>query len=384
MVKSVSSDSDAIFDPYGHFGQTFQQLELDNVINQYKICKVKPPSMEKFLDTDGKSLDLSAPAFTIPGGRIGPFDTRNTAFGTEVFPALFLLPDDADMSEKDQYFLRSLIANALLKSSAGSAKFSIAEISTVTETDISTKSAKTKKFKQFLDTWSCTGYTLLSCFYELGGSLTQAKLISANDFNLIEMWVQDLRLINYQDSVAIGNAVQSEEQACIGPDALNGVYFHPSIRLQEQEHRSREGKVLLETFENNLKKSEAFASRNLQKLCPALDLREVMSYEKYDPHDNILVIITFPKKDYHNIPLLEIMYRHHFKNILYCGEPDPVVDEYMETYHGQSGTYFSFLPVHHKQSAGYECLLGAIEMGYHVDGFLVVNEDTLINSWNFR
>ena len=45
--------------------------------------------------------------------------------------------------------------------------------------------------------------------------------------------------------------------------------------------------------------------------------------------------------------------------------------------------HFSFLPVHHKKSAGYECLLGAIEMGYRVDGFLLVNENTLVNSWNF-
>ena len=94
--------------------------------------------------------------------------------------------------------------------------------------------------------------------------------------------------------------------------------------------------------------------------------------------------MTFYKKDYHNIPLLEIMYRHHFKNIIYCGEPDPLVDEYMQHYNGESGTYFSFLPVHHTESAGYECLLGAIELGYSVDGFLLVNEDTLINSWNFK
>ena len=62
--------------------------------------------------------------------------------------------------------------------------------------------------------------------------------------------------------------------------------------------------------------------------------------------------------EYTNLNLL------YLKNILYCGEPDEVVDEYMKHYNGESGTYFSFLPVHHKQSAGYECLLGAIEMGY--------------------
>ena len=57
---------------------------------------------------------------------------------------------------------------------------------------------------------------------------------------------------------------------------------------------------------------------------------------------------------------------------MYCGEPDEVVDEYMKHYNGESGTYFSFLPVHHKQSAGYECLLGAIEMGYIGKTFLKI------------
>jgi hypothetical protein len=33
---------------------------------------------------------------------------------------------------------------------------------------------------------------------------------------------------------------------------------------------------------------------------------------------------------------------------------------------------------------GYECLLGALEMGYNVDGYLVVDEKTLINPWNFK
>ena len=33
---------------------------------------------------------------------------------------------------------------------------------------------------------------------------------------------------------------------------------------------------------------------------------------------------------------------------------------------------------------GYECLLGALEMGFNVDGFLVMDEKTLINPWNFK
>ena len=48
LLKSFAPDTNSMFDPYGHFGQTFQQIgEDDNNINQYKICEVKPPSIEK-------------------------------------------------------------------------------------------------------------------------------------------------------------------------------------------------------------------------------------------------------------------------------------------------------------------------------------------------
>ena len=122
MVKTFKDGThDVRFDPYGHFGQAFQSNDFENNINQYKICEIKPPSVEKvhkyifkkkrnilshnfsvkynflcgyfelwifymhqsnnkynffkkyfllskqFLDSDGISLDVSAPAFTIPG-----------------------------------------------------------------------------------------------------------------------------------------------------------------------------------------------------------------------------------------------------------------------------------------------------------------------------
>ena len=138
----------------------------------------------------------------------------------------------------------------------------------------------------------------------------------------------------------------------------------------------------------------------------------------FDQHEDLLLIVTFYRREYNNIPLLEVLYRPHFKvgrltrlntncidlnlvwcitkqtlivrynsyqilqNILYCGEPDEIVDEYMRHYHGFQGAYFSFLPTHTK--TGYECILGAVEMGYNVEGFLLINQDTLINSWNFK
>ena len=54
------------------------------------------------------------------------------------------------------------------------------------------------------------------------------------------------------------------------------------------------------------------------------------------------------------------------------GEPDEMVDKYMESFNSRQGSLFSFLPTH--RQAAYECLLGALEMGYNVDGFLVVDQ----------
>jgi len=39
----------------------------------------------KFLDNDGRSMDLSAPPLTLPGKISTPFDSRNTVFSRNAF-----------------------------------------------------------------------------------------------------------------------------------------------------------------------------------------------------------------------------------------------------------------------------------------------------------
>ena len=120
--------------------------------------------------------------------------------------------------------------------------------------------------------------------------------------------------------------------------------------------------------------NKQLSARAIQRLCPSVDLRNSGQRLKSlgDVYDDVLLIVTFNRAEYHNIPLFEVIYRHHFKNMLYCGEPDPVVDEYMSQYLGLQGSHFSFLPARSK--TGYECLLGAIEMGYEVEGCVGRNE----------
>lgn len=63
--------------------------------------------------------------------------------------------------------------------------------------------------------------------------------------------------------------------------------------------------------------TEEYAVKQIQRLCPTVDVTDLANG---DVHEDLLLIITFYRKEYQNIPLLEILYRPHFKNILYCGE----------------------------------------------------------------
>ena len=187
----------------------------------------------------------------------------------------------------------------------------------VTANDITAKSSLSGDFSDFIDNWECDKYTVLRCMQDLAGQLMQKGLIQTQDLDYVEMWVRDLRSIGYNDSSVVPASEAKYEpcicnpQPCTGDDHLEGVYFHPSVSIKEIEHRARQGKFLDENdFRNQLRQSANFASRMLQTLCPSIDIKKALANQnQYDPHDNILLIVTFYKGDYETIPLLEIMYR---------------------------------------------------------------------------
>ena len=115
---------------------------------------------------------------------------------------------------------------------------------------------------------------------ELAGQLMQNDLIQLSDLTYIEMWVRDLKDIGWpflpqQDDIAVVQPSQAKDEPCVGEDSLSGVYFHPSVRIKEIEHRARQGKFLDEDdFRNQLQKSASFASRMLQTLCPSIDIKK--------------------------------------------------------------------------------------------------------------
>ncbi|TRY81053.1 hypothetical protein TCAL_09447 [Tigriopus californicus] len=387
------------FDPYGHFGpdQANKRLKRemdeqstepaeDYIIHKYKICEITPPSLEKFLDTDGYSLDTAAPAITLPGEISSPFDSRNTLFGRDAFWSLLLLPleEQEGAPSRDNYVIRSILGQTVLAEVAGSTKFSMARTALSSNVkELSQFGPRVHQFLDFVNGWSCPSSTALYCLNALISDLVANNILEEEAADVADMWVKDLLHVRYKDIPRRRSSNGYTHTPCIGDDALFNVYFHPAI--QYQAPRSPKALTLTEEEGRSLSTTQLnrqVTNQVVQRLCPTVSVESAFKEcAKCNRHENILLIVTFNKKDYSNIPLFEVMYRHHFQNILYCGPPDEKVDKYMEQYNGIQGTYFSFLPAHSK--TGYECLLGAIEMGFNVDGYMVAAHDTLINSWNF-
>lgn len=115
-------------------------------------------------------------------------------------------------------------------------------------------------------------------------------------------------------------------------------------------------------------------------ICPGYS--QLLPHTPAAPLNNILLIVAMTAMRYEMIPVFEVVYREQFRNILYCGSPHDSIEIFLRKYQLSEDRSFSFLPVHSKYT--YECLLGALEMGYNVDGWIMATDDALINSWNLH
>ena len=56
--------------------------------------------------------------------------------------------------------------------------------------------------------------------------------------------------------------------------------------------------------------NKQLSARAIQRLCPSVDLRNSRNHRNgNDVYDDVLLIVTFNRAEYHNIPLFEVIYR---------------------------------------------------------------------------
>lgn len=116
-------------------------------------------------------------------------------------------------------------------------------------------------------------------------------------------------------------------------------------------------------------------NRLLRIMCPEFpDLPEI---EVTFPE--ILLIVDFNTPElYHVIPYMELLYRRHFADIMYCGAQPETLKQLMENVSVISSIYFVDIP-HHSWTQKYRCVELAMKMCDKVAGYALIGDDTLIN-----
>ncbi|KAF4522818.1 hypothetical protein B566_EDAN008079 [Ephemera danica] len=101
---------------------------------RYRVCELRPPSIEKFLQQPSggiDELDLAAPAVVIPGDTLAPASSQISLYSGEALWALALLP--AAEHPVPAHLLRTLWAYPLLANIAASVKVSLSPLPAPTQ-----------------------------------------------------------------------------------------------------------------------------------------------------------------------------------------------------------------------------------------------------------
>ena len=251
--------------------------------------------------------------------------------------------------------------------------------------------------------------------------MLQFQHITPRSVSFVESWISDLQKLRYLEPPIIPRR-RGYMNPCLGADGLNGVSFYPALpprtvtleqlrrrnvtleRYQKEEAlldtlnrahgESLVRKIEIELDESNSTSAGVRSGKGLdlgdeadhlslvreftESACPGY--APLLPHKPETPMHNVLLIIAMTALRYELIPVFEVVYREQFPNILYCGAPHDSIDPYLRKYQVSEDRSFSFLPVHTKYT--YECVMGALEMGYNVDGYLMTTDDALINNWN--
>ena len=248
------------------------------------------------------------------------------------------------------------------------------------------------------------------------------QYVPAASVALVDSWISDLQKLGYLEPPVIPRR-RGYMNPCLGADGLNGVSFYPALATRslnaDDLHRRNSAlerylkeetlldalqRVRINATDHDEAASAESSGRSVRSASPAPEPLESLAetssvplireftdrtcpgYSQLIPHQaahpmhNVLLIVAMTTLRYDLIPFFEVLYRHQFPNLLYCGAPHDSIEIYLRKYQLSEERSFSFLPVHTKYT--YECVMGALEMGFNVDGYLMTTDDALINTWN--
>ncbi|XP_041376329.1 probable glycosyltransferase STELLO1 isoform X1 [Gigantopelta aegis] len=406
QTSGIMFDGEHLFNPYRHFGQPTlwprgYPLNAigDNVSYNYILQTWKSPSIQQGLvngdpDMDAifrltrkKTLtmlnvtfDMRAPPGVVPAGVFSPFNSQNTLFLYDALWAL-LIPTTTTFRVCDIW--RGYWAQRLLWEMGGTLGFLPPNAfqkrnshsyldDAVQEKDLY---FETTRLLLFLKQWNChPKATFFTCVLTLSQDMANNNFWKQADVLLTETWLRDLKMVGYREP----ERVQAKYQ--------NGSFCPPkgySDRQTVVEFWPVEQKLPIAHTTKDTYDSKWNHVRSISSFCSetSLKLPKYALHQTSSTYSNILLIIVFNFAHYENVKLLEIIYSMHFPQRLYCG---PGLSNFRDVTRPLK-THVTFIEVDiGKGYFGYACMMKAMSMNYHVDGYLHVADDTLMNVWNLN
>ncbi|XP_014661431.1 PREDICTED: uncharacterized protein LOC106804670 [Priapulus caudatus] len=428
--------------PYAHFGQPtiwprgypLNKIGLSRT-PKYVVCEFKTPAIQQGIvngdpDVDamfrltrknvGERLNLTfdgtAPPVVLSPGTFSPFNSQNTLFHRAAFWGL-LLPVTTTSRVCDIW--RGYSTQRLLWETGGHLAFfgptSFQHRNSHSYmTDAADENDLYHRSNQLVDLlrhYRCTADDLYACMIELTDEMVRHDLLQIEDALLARAWIDDLRRVGYTPPATLRKAAAAaaaaddnddEKEAVLATLRRGGNDDEEAVFARTCSHEEINGAEL--QFEpipqptslvhaptpTRVLQNEAAIAALQRDICPTFVRRPLSAASSAAVSsaatasatdllfDDILLVVLFNDNHADVIPLLEVMYRPNFPNILYCGEFLP--DTHNRTVFGDVKYSFYAIPnIGPHGHYGYECMMGAVRMRYNVSGYLLINDDVRMN-----
>lgn len=396
--------------PYAHFGQATiwpRGYPLDKIgssmADMYDVCEYRTPSIQQGVvngdpDVDAifrltrtntvarlnLTFDSTAPPVTLPPGTFCPFNSQNTLYHYSAFWGL-LLPTTTTFRVCDIW--RGYWAQRLLWETGDQLGFFPPNGFQHRNSHSYLSDALEKKqlyynstnLVDMLRNYQCSATSdFYGCVVELSRKMVTENFWKTDDYSLVTTWLEDLNQIGYTSPVREKRISTGMYDRTCSTEMLNGkeVRFTALQQPTPIINWSRQTRIL-----QNHKSIKDLEHSICPGFIPPLQAIGSAELESSLVFNDILLIIIFNRYHFDVIPVLELMYRPNFPNILYCGEFLPEKQNI-----SLGNIQYSFYAVpdmgvygHY----GYECMAGAIQMGYNVSGYFLINDDVRLNIWRW-
>ena len=306
-------------------------------------------------------FDVGAPPVILPKGTFSPLNSQNTLFTAKAFWAM-ILPTTVTDRETDIY--RSYWAERLLWLLGDHVgyfpPFSYHKRNLhsflMDAKDEMSLYQNTGHLLRFLRGWSCDAIFFFDCASKLAHDMVRYGFWLKRDAELVDAWITDLATIGYAPPAMKVRDMCSD-------DKKKTVIFYPDEQNTTFPHSS--DLLLTPDLTNHAAIKELLVSR-----CQfAHEIHYDHILNTAAKHETVLLVVGIRDTDV--VPLIEAVHRPHFPHILYCSGKN-LNPKFFHAWK------LSYVVTNQEETTATACMLVAMAMHHHIDGYLYISDHTWI------